>query len=25
MKEGGPLLDELNCLVMLPAAHSPLK
>jgi hypothetical protein len=25
LKEGSPLLDELNCLIMLPAAHSPLK
>ena len=25
LKEGGPLLEELNCLIMLPAAHSPLK
>jgi hypothetical protein len=25
MKQGGPLLEELNCCIMLPAAHSPLK
>jgi hypothetical protein len=25
LKQGTPLLDELNCCVMLPAAHSPLK
>jgi hypothetical protein len=25
LKEGGPLLEELHSLIMLPAAHSPLK
>ncbi len=25
LKQGGPLLDELHCSIMLPAAHSPLK
>lgn len=25
MKAGGPLLEELNACIMLPAAHSPLK
>ena len=25
LKKSGPLLDETNCMIMLPAAHSPLK
>lgn len=25
LKKGGPLMDEMNCMIMLPAAHSPLK
>jgi hypothetical protein len=25
LKEGGPLIEEMNSVVMLPAAHSPLK
>jgi len=25
LKKGGPLLDEMNCMIMLPSAHSPLK
>jgi hypothetical protein len=25
LKKGGPLLEELHCCIMLPAAHSPLR
>ncbi|HKK29160.1 MAG TPA: NIPSNAP family protein [Alphaproteobacteria bacterium] len=25
LKEGGPLIDEMNSVLMLPSAHSPLK
>ena len=25
LRKGGPLMDEMNCMIMLPSAHSPLK